>query len=192
LNQYKLFQHNGSICIIGDGYGFMGSLIKEINPEAHLIYVNLSRNLGFDALGFSMCFPHGPACLFSQNAKLSRWNVSQTIFLTAENYAELSQRPISLFINVASMQEMHPEIIKKYFEFMRRSAVDTFFYCLNREQKILPGSEVVCFDEYPWGEAEVFFDERCPFYQYWPSNIPPFERNFDGAMRHKLVRLDRT
>ena len=192
LNQYKLFQKDGSICIIGDGYGFMGALVKEINPEAQLIYVNLPKNLMLDALGFSKCFPQGPASLFDHDASPTIYEAPHTIFLRAENYAELSQRPISLFINVASMQEMHPEIIKKYFEFMRRSAVDTFFYCLNREQKILPASEVVCFDEYPWGEAEVLFDERCPFYQYWPSNIPPFYRNFDGPTRHKLVRLDRT
>jgi hypothetical protein len=49
LNQYKLFWKNGSICIIGDGYGFMGSLIKEINPERHVIYVNLHQNLMLDA-----------------------------------------------------------------------------------------------------------------------------------------------
>ena len=192
LNQYKLFQQNGSICIIGDGYGFMGSLIKEINPESHVIYVNLSKNLMLDALGLSKCFPQESACLFDRSASPTTiWDDSHTIFLTAENYAELSQRPISLFINVASMQEMHPEVIKMYFEFMRQSTVEAFLYCLNREEKILPGSEVSCFDEYPWGEADVLLDERCPFYQRWPSNIPPFHRKFDGPHRHKLVRLDR-
>jgi hypothetical protein len=192
LNQYKIFQQNGSICIIGDGYGFMGSLIKEINPESHVIYVNLRQNLMLDALGFGMCFPQESACLFDRSASPATiGDDSHTIFLTAENYAELSQRPISLFINVASMQEMHPEVTKKYFEFMRQSTVEAFLYCLNREEKILPGSEVACFDEYPWGEAEVLLDERCPFYHRWPSNIPPFLRKFDGPHRHKLVRLDR-
>jgi len=89
------------------------------------------------------------------------------------------------------MQEMHPEIIQQYFEFMRQSSVDSFFYCLNREKKILPGGEVVCFDEYPWGEAEVLLDEYCPFYQYFPSNTPPFCREFDGPSRHRLVKLDK-
>jgi len=192
LNQYKLFQQNGSICIIGDGYGFMGSLIKEINPESHVIYVNLSENLMLDAIGFGMCFPQESACLFDRNASPTTiWDGSHTIFLKAGDYAELSERPISLFINVASMQEMHPEVIKMYFEFMRQSTVEAFFYCCNREEKILPGSEVSCFDEYPWGEAYVLLDERCPFYQRWPSNIPPFHRKFDGPIRHKLVRLDR-
>jgi len=29
LNKYKMFQKDGSICIIGDGYGFFGSLVRE-------------------------------------------------------------------------------------------------------------------------------------------------------------------
>ncbi len=49
----------------------------------------------------------------------------------------------------------------------------------------------VCFG-FDQAKAEVFFDERCPFYEYWPSNIPPFYKNADGPTRHKLVRLDRT
>jgi hypothetical protein len=56
LNQYKLFQQNGSICIIGDGYGFMGSLIKEINPESHVIYVSLHQILSLMLLEFQSVF----------------------------------------------------------------------------------------------------------------------------------------
>ena len=43
--------------------------------------------------------------------------------------------------------------------------------------------------DYPWGDEEIFIDELCPFYQYYPSSRPPFWRPFDGPIRHRLVKL---
>ena len=90
------------------------------------------------------------------------------------------------------MQEMNLETVRDYFSFMRKQVtVEKYFYCCNRELKILPDGQIVKFVDYGWEESDdIIFDELCPWYQKYPTNIPPnFLRNFDGVIRHKLIKF---
>jgi len=48
LHSHGLFKTEDIICIIGDGHGFFGSLIKKMNPKAKVLFINLGRNLFID------------------------------------------------------------------------------------------------------------------------------------------------
>ena len=84
----------------------------------------------------------------------------------------------------------------------RRSHAQSRLYCVNREEKALPGGEVRRFADYPWQpDDEVFLDGPCPYYTHYLSRSMrprgptllglrvPFINYFDGPMRHRLVRL---
>jgi len=89
------------------------------------------------------------------------------------------------------MQEMNPDIIKIYFDIIRSSIGKRYFYCCNREEKILPDGTVIRFNEYPWNsnKDEIIFDELCAFYQKYPISVPPFWLPFDGPIKHRLARM---
>ena len=188
LNSYGLFNSENLICIIGDGHGFFGTLIKSLCPDAKILFINLGRNLLIDIICFSKIFPNIEPLHLRQSEDITAVMDYSTIFLEAEQYNLMKKLPISLFINIASMQEMDMSIIQKYFEYMRTSTIESYFYCCNREEKTLPDRSVIRFADYPWG-GEVLLDELCPWYQKYPSLLPPFWRPFDGAHRHRLVRL---
>jgi putative sugar O-methyltransferase len=189
LNSYGLFNTENLICIIGDGHGFFGTLIKSLSLDAKIIFINLGRNLLIDTICFSKIFPNIEPLHYHQPENFDQIKNNEIIFLEAEQFELLQNLPISLFINVASMQEMNLQVVHRYFELMRTSTVDPYFYCNNREEKTLPDGSVICFNDYPWGDEEIFIDELCPFYQYYPSSRPPFWRPFDGPIRHRLVKL---
>lgn len=100
---------------------------------------------------------------------------------------------------------MPPDSVRNYFTFIRSHlSAEGLFYCCNREEKVLPGSEVLRFDDYPWNKADShLLDEEPPFYRWFFSPRPtarslkiadisvPFGRLFDGPMRHRLTRLSR-
>ena len=115
---------------------------------------------------------------------------SPATFLEAENFELMQNLPITLFINIASMQEMDISVINHYFEYIRTSTVEPHFYCINREEKTLPDGNTIRFADYPWGESEVLLDEICPFYQKYPNWRPPFWKQFDGPHWHRLVKIN--
>ena len=45
-------------CLIGDGYGRFGSILKSIYPNCSVIYINLGRTLVFDYYYTSKVFPN--------------------------------------------------------------------------------------------------------------------------------------
>lgn len=191
IDSYDLF-YNGYICVIGDGYGFFGTLIKKMIPDANILFINLGRNLLIDAICFSRIFPGAEPLYLQKQGDLELVDSSSIVFLEAENYELMKKLPIGLFINIASMQEMDMHTIKKYFEYMRTSTEEPYFYCCNREEKTLPDGSVIRFADFPWGGAEVVLDEHCPWHQQYPSSSPPFWNPFDGAFMHRLVKLDTT
>ena len=90
------------------------------------------------------------------------------------------------------MQEMDPQIIEEYFNDLRSVVANNemYFYCANREEKLLPDGTVTRFSEYPWLiEDEVKIDELCPWHQFYYALMPPFYRPYDVAIRHRLVKL---
>jgi len=103
------------------------------------------------------------------------------------------------------MQEMTPDVVARYFTFIRSHiSADGLFYCCNRKEKILPGGEILRFNDYPWDKMDRhLLDEEPPYYRYFFSfrptsrhlkvaSIPvPFGRLFDGSMWHRLTQLSR-
>ena len=111
-------------------------------------------------------------------------------FCEAEQYELLCGLPVDLFINIASMQEMDPVIVHSYFDYMRKSSSKkVYFYCCNREKKVLPDGTVSEFSAYPWGDARILLDELCPWYQRYPTSLPPFWKAFDGPTHHRMAQL---
>lgn len=163
-----------SVCIIGDGYGYFASLIRAIAPPSVILCVNLKEILEIDKQYYGMVNPADP----------------KIRFIDAHNYAQIQNYRIDLFVNIVSMQEMNPPVIEKYFEYMRNSKTkEKYFYCCNRREKELPDGTITKFPDYPWGDSEILLDELCPWYQEYPSSIPPFWRPFDGAIQHRMVKL---
>ena len=57
IDYYGLFKPPYLICIIGDGHGFLSTLIKSLYPEVKILAINLGRNLLIDVICFSRIFP---------------------------------------------------------------------------------------------------------------------------------------
>ena len=175
-------------CVIGDGYGYFTSLLKYLDPNMKIICVNLGRTLFFDVLFTKKGFPDDESTIMESGCKPD--SLVSLNFCEAEHFERLNALPIDLFINIASMQEMDPTIVKAYFNYMRKSSsCEVYFYCCNREKKVLPDYTISEFKEYPWNDAHILLDELCPWYQKFPTSIPPFWKPFDGTTRHRIARL---
>jgi hypothetical protein len=172
------------IVIIGDGYGRLGGLLKTRYPDCQIIYINLGRTLLFDYF-YSM--KSHPQCqhrlITKENSFTKDFN-----YIEAEKYQDIKISG-DIFINIASMQEMDMKEINKYFDLIHSQKQGTIFYCCNRVSKRLPDNSVIDFFKYNWGELEVLVDELCPWHQKFPSIRPPFIRNFDGPIQHRLVKV---
>ena len=175
------------VCIIGDGHGFMSSLIKEVVPTAKVYCVNLGKQLLFDTHFTGLSHP-------SKHVRLTKnFDANETFdfeFIEAERFQVLREVPIDLYINIASMQEMNFSTINQYFDIMRNSPLsEKFFYCCNRKNKTLPDGENINFSDYPWGSHEVLIDSTPEWYRYYPTKIPPFWKSFDGPHRERFIRF---
>ena len=188
LDSHGVFNTENLICIIGDGHGFFGTLIKSMRPNSKILFVNLGRNLLIDTVCFSKVFPDRSPLLLSGIEDHKEISEHEVIFLEAEKYKILENLPIGLFINVASMQEMDSSMIKTYFKIIETSTVSSYFYCCNREEKLLPDGNLIRFMDYPW-IGDLLIDEPCPWYQKYPYPIPPFWRLFDGTHLHRLIKI---
>lgn len=178
---------NKSFCIIGDGYGTLGTLIKKIFPKSKIIFINIGRTLFFDF------FYTEKVCPFNEH-KLIR--DIKDCFSNDFNYIEAEKVKnikveADIFVNISSMQEMNIEDINLYFNIMRNQNSDTWFYCCNRISKELPDGKLINFDEYPWQSSDkIIFEELCPWHQKYPINKPPFLKEFKGKHKHKLVKIN--
>lgn len=187
-----------TFALIGDGYGFLGALIRRRIPEARVYCIDLPKVLVFQARTHELADPSAKISLLSR----SECNGADVVFALPQDI-EIIFDPIACAINVASMQEIKPTSIQAYFAFLRRrSGKGSLFYCVNRLHKEMPGGEVTDFYGYPWQQDdEVFIDEPWPYYRHFfsPSilrNGPrflgvrvPFVNYFDGGHMHRLVRL---
>jgi hypothetical protein len=182
-----------SVCVIGDGYGFLANLLKVLESGLQVISVNLGRTLLFDVLFSKRVLPSVyPALLNDKGEEKEVLQNHELIFIEAEKFDILRNFKIDLFINIDSMQEMDASTISKYFMYMRSSQqVPCYFYCCNRISKKLPDGQLINFFEYPWSEKDkIIFDELCPWHQEHPTSKPPFWLPFDGPFQHRLVILD--
>jgi len=118
-------------------------------------------------------------------------NRLSVIAIEAENHHLIQLCPIDLTINIASMQEMNPEVVAEYFTDISIAAQkhSGYFYCCNREEKILPDGTLVKFKDYPWHlMSEILVDELCPWHLKYYNIKPPFYHNYDGVIRHRLAK----
>jgi len=188
---------------IGDGYGFFSALIKNYYPDAKIICVDLGKTLLFQAHYCQRAFPASIRCLAGEQSIAANVDF---VFCPAEDLESLSGEKFDLAVNIASMQEMNSETLRRYFQFLRRTLnTDGHFYCCNREEKVMSGGEVSRLSDYPWkaGDKNIW-DEVCPWYRFFLSShrTPkgprignmrvPFMNTFDGVVRHRLVKLAST
>ena len=189
LIKYEVNFENMVVAIIGDGNGFMGSLLKTLFPNIRIVQINLAKILLFDFI-FTSTFKEN----FSLNLVLKRDEYLTNYdfnFIPAELVFEILPKDIDLFINIASMGEMNSPVIKKYFDLIRnQSTTDTFFYCCNRKEKILPDGTKSVFSEYGWKDTdEIIFDDVCEWLLQHPTNLPPFIKSYDGTFLDKFIKV---
>ena len=55
------------------------------------------------------------------------------------------------------------------------------------DKKKLSGGEVLKFDDYPWGNGKIIFEENCPWHQKYYSFRPNFIHKYDGNIKHCLI-----
>lgn len=157
------------ILIVGDGYGFLACLCKELFPSSRIVLIDIPEIL-----------------------KFQRKVISSAEFYTPDKINDI-QGKFDIIINIASMQEMTNEMIEQYFVLFRRTiASKGFFYCCNRVEKKLCGGEVTNIFKYPWHKNDrVVVNEEPDFYKYFFQWKPPFKKYFDGRMWQRLVKLER-
>lgn len=193
LKKHDILKQSKAITVIGDGYGFMSCLLRLAAPHAKIIDVNLGKILFFDMLYASKVFPDTKMFLLQDKDDYEKaLEQNPMIFVEAENYEMLLGNNADLFINIASMQEMNMDVIKKYFDIIRSSTGKRYFYSCNRVEKVLPDGSIIRFDEFPWdlNKDEIIIDELCPFYQQYPISVPPFWLPLEGPVKHRLAKLN--
>ncbi len=190
-------------CVIGDGFASMSSLLLASKSAGSVVLVNLTKTLLVDlwylklwmgSKEFERC-----ADLVVDGTGLAqalKKPIAQTegrrqiIAIQASDHQLLQQCPVDVVINIVSMQEMDPHVIKAYFDDIRAVALnrDLLFYCCNRQEKKLPDGVVTRFADYPWSvDDQILVDGLCPWHQYYYSTWPPFYRRYDGPHMHRLV-----
>ncbi|NQV83539.1 MAG: putative sugar O-methyltransferase [Rhodospirillales bacterium] len=185
--------------IIGDGYGVMTSLALLSSPLRKAIAVNLTRSLLLDLTYISKAVPDAGFALVTSPEDLAQALERPDIRLIAvqaDNAPMIENAPISLAINVHSMQEMDPPVIAGYFRILRANTADrTLFYCCNKRVKELVDGSKARFDDYPWHpDDQILVDEISAWSQMFYSKTPPFwhrRKGGDWATQHRLAYLHR-
>lgn len=175
-----------NVCVIGDGYGFLGSVLKEMGVSK-VLSINLNDILFFDMYYTKMAFPEIDTVLMQDKED---YREPGLIFLRAEDFELLEGLSIDLYINICSFQEIEPSITKRYFGLMKTSISPVkYLYSCNREVKTLPDGVITHFSDIPWEETDMIFDEVPIWVNKFPKTKPPFWAHLDGSIRHRLVRL---
>jgi len=209
LHLIKGFVGSGceEIVIIGDGYGVLAALLHYTFPKARITLIDLGAVLFFQAVGLARVFPDESFALRASDTVIGDEAAGMLRFVPAESIPTtcLNFGYLGLAVNIASMQEMNPEIVAGYFHLLRQNNAQ-LFYCCNRLEKILPDGQVSALPSYPWlTEDEHLIDEPCPWHQWfvglppigaanhkWGSLPLPFLHKYDGTHWHRLTRLAQT
>ncbi len=188
-------------CVIGDGFSSMTSLLLQSQSAGIVILINLNKTLLVDLCYLEMwmgaeVFRESVHLVTTRDQLDAALNMSTSnkfgvIAIQASNQDLLRYCPINLVVNIASMQEMDPPIIDKYFQNIRAiKSKNILFYCCNRIEKQLPDGTITRFNEYPWcSDDQILVDQLCPWHQEFYSFSPPFYRRYDGPIWHRLVNL---
>jgi len=199
------FNSSSTCCVIGDGLATMSSLLLLSKSAGRIVLVNLNKILlvdlwylklwmGESDFNESVDLVVDEEGLFEALAKSQiRGNgLRQIIAIRAKDHQLIQKCPVDAAVNIASMQEMNPPVLKAYFDDMRAIALkrNLLFYCCNRDEKTFPDGTVSRFNDYPWlNEDRILVEEPCAWHQFYYSTRPPFYRLYDGTHRHRLVIL---
>ncbi|MCP4652320.1 MAG: putative sugar O-methyltransferase [Candidatus Omnitrophica bacterium] len=197
MEKISLNELSGNICIIGDGFANLTNMLLSCLPSnkiTKIICVNLTPVLAVD-IACILKANKGVSLALVENADQMQLALRDkkvsVIALQADNCELLSGSPIGLAANIASFQEMNPEIIDQYFRILRASKIiNPYIYCCNRVEKMLPDGTVTRFFDYPWrSDDEIIVDELCPWQQKYYKCMPPAYYLYDGPAQHRLARL---
>ena len=182
------------IVMIGDGYGVLGATLAAWRPNAQIVFVDLGRSLLFQAMTGGRVFPEATHALVGREDPQAV-AASRFVYWPADRLDQWQPGPIDLAVNIASMQEMSAATIASYFDLLRR-APTTWFYCCNRDRKMMPGGEVAEFARYPWTpDDRHVVDGPCPWHQWYVApakgrTLPiSLLAPYDGPHSHRFTRL---
>lgn len=182
----------GPVAVIGDGFGSLSTLLLLALPGSKVVAVNLAKTLLTDVLYCRAAVPGLGVALAVDEASYRGALADpkiRLVALCADDAALLGGAPLAAAFNVASMQEMDPPVIARYFALLRQAGTG-LFYCCNREEKLLPDGTVTRFSDYAWSPKDgVLLDELCPWHDFYYLLRPPFYFTYDGPVRHRLARL---
>jgi len=188
-------QSRAPVCIIGNGYANMSSVILGSMPISRVILVNLAKSLMVDLICLKKAFPETIYALVYSVDDLSKALADskiRIILVEANNSSILNGADLSLVINIESMMEMDPPVIQAYFDILRSSANKTLpFYCCNLEHKIFSGEGTSNFHDYPWDDDDILVEGICPWTKVRYGNTPPFFAKREHDL-HRLVYLNPT
>lgn len=187
-----------TFALIGDGEGFLGALIGRRHPATRLYYMDLPKQLVFQAATQERANPGRTLGVLSGRGDSAE---ADSLFVSPADLEAIPES-IDCAITIDSMQEMRASSIAAYFAFLRRrSAPTSHFYCVNRVRKTLIGGETAVFHDYPWQPADtVWLDGPCPYHRWFlaPQTGPqgprlcglriPFVNDWDPVW-HRLARL---
>lgn len=190
--------HGCRVLMIGDGFGVLAGLVKLEHPEASVTLVDLGQTLFFQAYHLGRAFSHSRHALAPASGRSPDFT-----YCPADRLSDLDGPRFNVAVNIASMQEMHPDVIARYFDLLRsHMEPENRFYCSNRERKVLAGGEITEFAAYPWHQGDKHLvDEPCPWHNWFLDRGPtargprilglriPFVNYYDGPTRHRLTVL---
>jgi hypothetical protein len=155
-----------SVLLIGDGFGVLAGIIADTTREIQIDLVDIPETL-------------------SEQQHLLKKAFEESRFAFHLPQA-LPDARFDLAISVAAFQEMEPQEIARYFEYLKLNA--TRFYCCSREQKRLPDGTITSFRDYPWSGL-IELNGPCPWHQRFFSARPPFVHRYDGTHLHRIIRF---
>ena len=109
------------ICVIGDGYGNMTSVILATMPKSNVIIINLHKSLLVDLICIKRGVPYMNYAVARSSEELRECLSSDKVRVVAvgANDAKIiSGVGLALAINIESMMEMDAPIIQNYFDLL--------------------------------------------------------------------------
>jgi hypothetical protein len=94
------------IVIIGDGFGFLGILLKALNPNVNICYVNLEKNLFLDILFYKIYFGSkiDPPKMIDAGS-FRRFSSEFTLFFNVASFAEMTESQVTGYLEGIKMNK---------------------------------------------------------------------------------------
>ncbi len=181
--------------VIGDGRGVLSGLIHQ-NTRNRIITVNLQQALLVDYVSSRGFASDQETVLVEEDGELANVLANEAyryIMIRADNHRLIREAEVHTAFAINCLQEMNPSDVSSYFQVLRNgNSSDTYFYCVNRVEKRLHDGTLNRFSDYPWERGDqLLADEPCPWYTKYYTSRPPFYREYDGPVVHRLARWSR-